>query len=76
MTVSAVHGSYDGKVNADGTVIKGIWFQGQPLQPRVQSDARAKVRLSTGLAPTWDIDGMWLGSIDAGAIRLRHRVSY
>ena len=70
MTVSAVHGSYDGKVNADGTVIKGVWFQGQPLQlefnrmPEQKSPAH-------GSPSTWDLDDTWLGSIDAGAIRLR-----
>ncbi|MGB2626231.1 MAG: alpha/beta fold hydrolase [Candidatus Acidiferrum sp.] len=70
MTVSAVHGSYDGKVNADGTVIKGVWFQGQPLNlefnrmPEQKSPAH-------GSTSTWDLDDTWLGSIDAGAIRLR-----
>ena len=30
-TVDAVHGTYEGKVSADATVISGTWTQSQPL---------------------------------------------
>lgn len=31
LVVDAVHGTYEGKVNADATAITGTWTQGQPL---------------------------------------------
>ena len=70
MTVGTVHGSYDGKVNADGTVIQGVWFQGQPfdLEFRRIAEHKTPERKSTS---TWDLDNTWMGSIDAGAIKLR-----
>ena len=70
LTVDAVHGSYDGRINADATAIKGIWFQGQPLNLEFKR-MNAPHAVKHKPAPPSDIDGAWLGSIEAGAIKLR-----
>ena len=68
--VDPIQGSYQGKLNTDGTKISGTWYQGtffdldfkraNPVQNTNQKPA----------APS-DIDGAWMGSIDTGAIKLR-----
>ena len=65
LTVNAVNGSYEGTLNKDATEIDGTWSQGQPLTlnfKRTMAQAKA--------APS-DIDGAWLGTVDAGALKLR-----
>lgn len=67
---ASLGGSYEGKVNADATSIDGTWSQGQPL-PLVFVRA---VKPSSGQqadAKPSDIDGAWLGTLDAGAAKLR-----
>jgi hypothetical protein len=60
LTLEAVHGVYEGTVNKDATEIDGTWSQGTPLALNFK---RA--------APPSDIDGKWLGTLDAGAVKLR-----
>ena len=60
LTVDAVHGTYEGTVNKDTTEIDGTWSQGTPLA----------LNLKRAAAPS-DIDGKWLGTLDAGAVKLR-----
>ena len=69
-TVDSVHGSYEGKVNADGTLIEGTWSQGQPL-PLNFKRATAPLKAEHKPAKPSDIDGTWLGILDAGAMKLR-----
>jgi uncharacterized protein len=67
MTVEAVHGTYEGKVNTEASEIKGTWTQGQPLDltfKRVTDTKSEKVAAS-------DIDGDWMGTLDAGGAKLR-----
>jgi hypothetical protein len=68
--VDAVHGTYEGVVSGDGKTIKGTWSQGQSLPLDFQ---RAAAPIKTGHKPAApsDIDGAWIGSLDAGAIKLR-----
>jgi uncharacterized protein len=68
--VDAVHGSYEGKVNADATVIDGTWSQGQPL-PLTLKKAAGPVKAEHGPAKPSDIDGDWWGTLDTGAMKLR-----
>ena len=68
LTVDAVHGTYEGTVNKEGSEIDGIWSQGQSLElnfKRTAPQAEAKPA-----APS-DIDGSWLGALDLGAMKLR-----
>ena len=68
LTVDAVHGTYKGTVNKDGSEIDGTWSQGQPIElnfKRTVPQAEAKPA-----APS-DIDGLWLGTLDLGAMKLR-----
>jgi uncharacterized protein len=65
MTVEAVHGTYEGTVNADGTAIAGTWTQGTPLTLNL---TRAEAQKP---APPSDMDGTWLGSLDTGGAKLR-----
>jgi serine-type D-Ala-D-Ala carboxypeptidase/endopeptidase len=69
LTVAAVNGGYEGKVNADGTIISGTWTQGQPLPLEFRRGVVAKVEHKPG-KPT-DIDGTWQGEIDTGQATLR-----
>lgn len=66
--IAAVHGSYKGVVNAETREIDGTWLQGQPLPlcfRRIESQSQAK------LVTTGQIDGIWIGTLDTGAIRLQ-----
>jgi fermentation-respiration switch protein FrsA (DUF1100 family) len=70
LDVAAIHGTYEGKVAADGKAISGTWSQGMPLPLEFK---RATTPLKTEHKPAKpsDIDGAWMGSIDTGAIKLR-----
>jgi fermentation-respiration switch protein FrsA (DUF1100 family) len=68
--VDAVHGTYEGKVSSDGGTISGTWTQGQPL-PLEFKRAAAPVKPEHKPAKPSDIDGAWMGSLEAGAIKLR-----
>jgi len=77
-----IQGSYAGKLNPDATKISGTWSQngaffdvdfnrakevkGQPM-PAPPSDQAKK----SEPVPPSDIDGTWMGTLDAGGIRLR-----
>jgi hypothetical protein len=72
LVIDAVHGSYEGTVNKDATEIDGTWSQGQPLAldfKRVPMQAVAAAAANP--ATPSDMDGTWLGSLDAGALKLR-----
>jgi uncharacterized protein len=69
-TVDAVHGTYEGKVASDANEISGTWTQGQSL-PLDFKRAGTPVKTEHKLAKPSDIDGAWLGSLDAGAMKLR-----
>jgi len=68
--VDSVHGSYDGKVTADATAISGTWTQGQPL-PLDFKRSTTPIKTEHKAAKPSDIDGAWLGTLDAGAAKLR-----
>ncbi len=59
-TSTAVHGSYEGKLNAASSEIAGTWTQGQPLPLNFERAVHAS-----------DIDGRWLGTLQAGGAKLR-----
>jgi fermentation-respiration switch protein FrsA (DUF1100 family) len=65
LTVDSIHGSYEGTVNKDGTKIEGAWTQGPPLELNFE-----RVKAQTQAAPS-EIDGVWQGTLDAGALKLR-----
>ena len=69
-SVDAVNGSYAGKVNADGTMIGGTWYQGQPL-PLDFKRATNVLKAEKKPGKPSDIDGTWLGTLDTGAAKLR-----
>ncbi len=62
-TVDSVHGSYEGKVNADATAILGTWTQGQPL-PLDFKRASAPIKTEHKPAKPSDIDGAWSGALE------------
>jgi fermentation-respiration switch protein FrsA (DUF1100 family) len=68
--VDAVHGTYEGKVNADATVIDGTWSQGAPL-PLTLKKAAGPIKAEHKPAKPSDIDGDWWGALDTGAGKLR-----
>lgn len=70
LTVESVHGTYEGTVNKDATAIDGTWSQGTPLELNFKrSPAQALVALKP--VPPSEIDGTWMGKLDAGTIKLR-----
>ncbi len=68
--VDSVHGTYEGKVNADATMIEGTWSQGQPLQLDFKRGAFGATAERKKAKPS-DIDGVWQGTLDTGAAKLR-----
>ncbi|HLK54214.1 MAG TPA: alpha/beta fold hydrolase, partial [Candidatus Angelobacter sp.] len=59
-TSEEIHGTYEGKLDSVGFKIAGTWTQGQPLPLNFQRAVQAS-----------DIDGSWMGTLDAGAAKLR-----
>jgi hypothetical protein len=70
--VDAVHGAYEGKVNADASAITGNWTQGQPMPLEFHRGAIKK----TKAANPSDMDGVWSGLLDspAGKLHLIYRI--
>ena len=68
--VDSLRGSYEGKVNADATSIDGTWSQGASL-PLVFARAVKPSNSQQAAAAPSDIDGAWLGTLDAGPVKLR-----
>jgi uncharacterized protein len=71
--LAQIHASFSGKIAADLSSIEGTWSQGGASLPllvkRVNDKDKAEVEHKPA-APS-DIDGAWLGTIDAAAVRLR-----
>ena len=70
LEVQAVHGTYEGKVNADASEIAGTWTQGPPLDLNFHRGGIAAKPAPKPAAPS-DIDGDWLGTLDTGMGKLR-----
>jgi hypothetical protein len=70
LTVESVNGTYEGTVNATATEITGTWSQGQPL-PLDFKRATAPIKTEHKPAQPSDIDGAWMGTLDAGGAKLR-----
>lgn len=70
LEVEAVKGSYEGKVDASATAITGQWTQGQSA-PLDFHRAIGPVKNEHKPAKPSDMDGDWLGTLDAGTVKLR-----
>ncbi len=70
LDVTAVHGTYEGKVSPDAKTISGTWTQGQAL-PLEFKRASNPLKTEHKAAKPSDIDGAWLGTLDTGATKLR-----
>ncbi|MGD0695275.1 MAG: hypothetical protein ABSB82_10515 [Terriglobia bacterium] len=57
------HGSYEGKVNADGTEISGAWTQGDSLPLDLKRTAAPSKTEHKPAKPS-DIDGAWSGALE------------
>jgi hypothetical protein len=69
-TISSLGASYEGKLTKDAELIQGTLTQGQPFPldlKRVSPEAAAP----KPAAKPSDIDGAWLGTLDAGGVKLR-----
>jgi len=71
-------GALDGTVDKDATELKGTWTQSQPEQPPADLDlkhlpaqAAAAPLIPPATVKPSDIDGTWLGTLDAGTAKLR-----
>ncbi len=65
---AAINAKYEGKLNADASVIEGNWTQGQSMPLAFKRGAKVAARKPG--KPT-DIDGDWLGTLDLGGAKLR-----
>jgi uncharacterized protein len=69
-----VQGTFQGTIDKDATEVKGTWTQGD--QPPAEVDLKrapteAAAKPAGQTSPGASIDATWLGSLDAGAIKLR-----
>ncbi|MGO8757824.1 MAG: alpha/beta hydrolase family protein [Terracidiphilus sp.] len=69
--IPAVGGTYTGTVNRDATEIDGTWSQGQPLTLNFKRAPATPAPATAKPAAPSDIDGIWMGALDTGAIKLR-----
>ncbi len=70
LTMDSIHGSYEGTVNTDATEISGTWTQGQSLPLDFKRTTTAAKTEHAPAKPS-DIDGAWMGTLDAGTAKLR-----
>jgi hypothetical protein len=70
LTIDAIHASYEGTLNKATTEIKGTWFQGPPLVLNFKRVAASLPNEQKPVRPSY-IDGVWMGTLDLGAARLR-----
>jgi fermentation-respiration switch protein FrsA (DUF1100 family) len=70
LDIAAIHGTYEGKVDPDAKTISGTWTQMKPL-PLEFKRATAPIKTESKPAKPSDIDGTWLGTLDAGGVKLR-----
>ena len=70
LDITTIHGTYEGKVAPDAKTISGTWTQMKPL-PLEFKRATAPIKTESKLAKPSDIDGTWLGALDAGGMKLR-----
>jgi len=66
--VPSVHGSYSGRMTADGKTLFGTWTQGKSLPLIFKQTASAAELASEKPSP---IDGDWAGVLHAGDVSLR-----
>jgi uncharacterized protein len=70
--VPSVRGLYDGKVNAAGTAIEGLWSQGEPLPLNLTHVPPTPKPAANAPPPVpSDIDGAWKGTLHTGSGDLR-----
>lgn len=67
-SVPSVHGSWKGSVDSNGANLTGTWDQGTPMSLNFSKDNLAA---SAKASP---VDGIWLGTLQAGAQSLRIQV--
>jgi uncharacterized protein len=70
LDVTAVQGTYEGTVAADGKTISGTWSQGAALPLDFHRSA-APLKTEHKPSKPSDIDGMWAGTLDTGTVKLR-----
>jgi D-alanyl-D-alanine-carboxypeptidase/D-alanyl-D-alanine-endopeptidase len=67
-SVPVVHGSWKGSVDSSGATLTGTWDQGTPMPLNFSKDS-----VSASAKPS-PVDGIWLGTLPAGAQSLRIQV--
>ncbi len=69
--VDKIQGSYVGKLSADGTKISGSWSQGGAFLDLDFKRATNAEKVQPKPGPPSDIDGTWLGTVEANGMKLR-----
>jgi serine-type D-Ala-D-Ala carboxypeptidase/endopeptidase len=79
-TVPSVHGSWTGKLSADGNTLSGTWNQGSPMPLTFSRDgttpeANPSRDAFVPAAKPSRVDGFWLGELHAGGATLRVQIT-
>jgi hypothetical protein len=69
--VDTVHGSYAGTISKDGSGIDGTWTQGMPIPLNFKRAAAQTPKAEAKPAAPSEIDGSWMGTLDAGVVKMR-----
>jgi hypothetical protein len=69
--VDTVHGAYAGTISKDGAGIDGTWTQGMPLPLNFKRASAPQAKAGVKPVPPSEIDGSWMGTLDAGVAKLR-----
>jgi fermentation-respiration switch protein FrsA (DUF1100 family) len=69
--VASIGGSYEGKVNADASLIRGEWSQSGLSFPLDFKRQTTPIKTEHKPAKPSDIDGAWQGNVDMGALKVR-----
>lgn len=70
-TVNSIMGAFEGKANSDLTVIAGTWIQAGNSLPLDLNRLAKPVKTEHKAATPSDINGAWMGTLEAGAVKLR-----
>src|SRR5260370_5312368 len=69
--VASIGGSYEGKVNADASLIQGEWSQSGVSFPLDFKRQTTPIKTEHKLAKPSDVDGAWQGYVEMGPLKVR-----
>jgi fermentation-respiration switch protein FrsA (DUF1100 family) len=74
--IAEIGGAYEGKVNADASLIQGNWSQAGASLPLDLKRQTTPLKTEHKPAKPSDVDGAWQGNVDMGALKVRAIVRF